>query len=46
VFVISGLAVIAAVLLDQAHLGVAVLLAAAVIPVIYSYVVYRRVSSA
>jgi uncharacterized membrane protein len=46
VFVISGLAVIAAVLLGQAHLGVAVLLAAAVIPVIYSYVVYRKVSSA
>lgn len=46
VFVISGLAVIAAVLLDVMVIALPVLLAAAAIPVVYSYIVYRKVSSA
>jgi uncharacterized membrane protein len=46
VFVLSGLAVIAVVLLDQVALALPVLLMAALIPVVYSYIVYRKVSSA
>lgn len=46
VFVLSGLAVILAVLLDQMALALPVLLAAAAIPVVYSYLVYRRLTRA
>ncbi|HLM72253.1 MAG TPA: SdpI family protein [Polyangiaceae bacterium] len=46
VFVLSGLVVITVVLLDQVALALPVLLAAALIPVVYSYIVYRKVSSA
>jgi uncharacterized membrane protein len=46
VFVVSGLAVILAVMLGQMALALPVLLAAAAIPVVYSYLVYRRLTRA
>jgi hypothetical protein len=46
VFVVCGLAVIGAVLLDQGAVALGVMLAAALIPAVYSYIVYRKVSNA
>jgi len=46
VFVVCGLAVIGVVLLDQVAVALGFLLAAGLIPVVYSYIVYRKVSSA
>lgn len=44
VFVVAGLGIAAAVLLDQVVLALPLLLASAAIPVIYSYAVYRRIT--
>jgi len=46
VFVVCGLAVIGAVLLDQVAVALGFLLAAGLIPVVYSYIIYRKVSNA
>ncbi|NUQ72174.1 MAG: SdpI family protein [Polyangiaceae bacterium] len=46
VFVVGGLAVVAVALLDQAALALPLMLATALIPVVYSYLVYRKVSNA
>ena len=44
VFVVAGLGIAAAVLLDQVVLALPLLLASAAIPVVYSYAVYRRIT--
>lgn len=46
VFVLAGLGIVLLVLLDQVAFGLPLLLAAALIPVIYSYIVYRKLNSA